>query len=90
MKFPVVVRLINGAPLWEPQSSQNFWKVGDVSNPLFEGTDFSAIRRHIKSGRLVVVMGSLEDEPPIEPEVPEDPAPAEEVADVKPKRKRKQ
>lgn len=63
-KFPIRVRLVAGAPLWEPRSLQNFWKVGDVSEPLGPNTDISAIEALVQCGRLAVVEGSLEDEAP--------------------------
>lgn len=62
-QYPVVVKLLSLAPLWEPKSNTNFWKVGDVSRPLDEGTDFSAIKKYVKEGRMAVVQGSLDDEP---------------------------
>ncbi len=62
MKFPVVVQLVKNTSLWEPVSGQNFWKAGDVSEPLYENTDFSIIKRLVKRGYLRVVSGSLEED----------------------------
>lgn len=62
MKFPVIVQLIKNSSLWEPVSGQNFWRAGDVSEPLYENTDFSVIKKLIKRGYLKVVSGSLEDD----------------------------
>jgi hypothetical protein len=86
MRFPVIVRLAKEGSLWEPRSLQNFWKVGDMSKPLFEGTDFTAIKRLVKSGKLEVVAGSLEDEPaPVVEEAAPATAPVEEAPVAKEK-----